>query len=365
MATLAIITAVALFVSFFTASEASQRETIRLTRDMGFNLRIIPKETNMDAFWTKGFSQNSIPEDYVYRFTDRKDISYAHVTATLNKIITWGDGEVILTGLAPEIEPAGIKRSAMSFSIKPGTVYLGFDIAKRLNKKKGDAVEIMGKVFTVAKTLSETGSSDDIRIYGHLTDIQEILNMRGRINEIQALHCLCITAYDDDPLIMLRAQLEQVLPEAKVLMNKTIAIARERQRLMLENYFAFILPFVIIACAAWIAAVIMVNVRDRKEEIGLLRALGYGGEKIASLFLGKAVIFGFCGAAIGFIFGTALSLIYGPEIFKITAQTIKPIYGLLWWAILFAVVFAVFSAFIPTMIAVTQDPAQTLRGEQL
>ena len=88
LATLAIITAVALFVSFFTASEASQRETIRLTRDMGFNLRIIPKETDMDTFWTRGFSQNSMPEEYVNRFTDRKDISYAHVTATLNKIIT-------------------------------------------------------------------------------------------------------------------------------------------------------------------------------------------------------------------------------------------------------------------------------------
>jgi ABC-type lipoprotein release transport system permease subunit len=146
-------------------------------------------------------------------------------------------------------------------------------------------------------------------------------------------------------------------------MNKTIAVARERQRLMLEEYFAFIIPFVIIACAAWIGALIMVNVRDRREEIGLLRALGYGGGKIASLFLGKAVLFGILGAAIGFALGTALSLSYGPGIFKVTANTIMPLYGLLGWSVILAVAFAMLSAFIPALIAVTQDPAQTLRGE--
>ena len=45
---LAVITAVALFSAFFTSGQASKRETTRLMRDMGFNLRIIPKDTDMD-----------------------------------------------------------------------------------------------------------------------------------------------------------------------------------------------------------------------------------------------------------------------------------------------------------------------------
>ena len=51
-------------VFFFTTSEASKRETIRLTRDMGFNLRIIPGKTDMDEFWTRGFSKYTMPEEY-------------------------------------------------------------------------------------------------------------------------------------------------------------------------------------------------------------------------------------------------------------------------------------------------------------
>ena len=94
---LAVATAAALFVFFFTTSEASKRETIRLTRDMGFNLRIIPGKTDMDEFWTRGFSKYTMPEEYVFRFTFYKDFSFAHLTATLHKRIKWHNREIILT----------------------------------------------------------------------------------------------------------------------------------------------------------------------------------------------------------------------------------------------------------------------------
>ncbi|MCL5019637.1 MAG: hypothetical protein M1426_04060 [Patescibacteria group bacterium] len=48
MSVLAIVTAVTFFVTFFPTGDASKRETTRLMRDIGFNLRIIPKETNME-----------------------------------------------------------------------------------------------------------------------------------------------------------------------------------------------------------------------------------------------------------------------------------------------------------------------------
>ena len=44
---LAIIAAVALFVSLMTLGRASERETIRQMRDIGFNLLVVPKSTNM------------------------------------------------------------------------------------------------------------------------------------------------------------------------------------------------------------------------------------------------------------------------------------------------------------------------------
>ncbi len=359
---LAIITAVTLFVSFFTTAEASKRETTRLMRNIGFNLRILPKETDMDKFWATGVSKQTMPEEYVYRFAEKKGLSYAHLTATLQKRDQWRGQEIILTGISPEVSPPDKKHSPMIFTIQPGTLYIGYEIAKALDIKKGDTVDLLGKEFTVARCLAESGTSDDIRVYGHLPEIQELLGMEGQINEIMALECLCRDP-NVDTLVELRRQLSDILPEAKVIQMRDKAKAREQQRIMVEEYLALILPFVVIVCAIWIGALAMLNTRERQTEIGVLRALGYTSGKIAGLFLGRAVVIGVIGAVIGFAVGTAIALVYGPKIFKVMAHTIEPIYILLLWSIIVAPAFAAISSFIPAMIAVTQDPAVTLREE--
>lgn len=360
---LAIITAVTLFVSFFTMSETSKRETIRLTRDMGFNLRIIPEETDMNRFWLTGYSDLTMPEEYVDKFFLYENFSYAHLTATLHKKVTWRNREVILTGISPEIEPSGREKTPMIFSIEPGTVYIGFEIANSFDITTGDELEIFNKTFTIAKILSETGSSDDIRIYTTLNEVQEMVDKRGEINEIKALNCLCLTSDEINPIEILRNQLNEVLPDAKVIINQTIAVAREKQRMMVEKYIVFILTFVVIVCAVWIAALAIINTRERRRETGILRAIGYRIGKIAALFLGKAVLLGLLGGIFGFLIGTGLASLIGPEIFIVTADTIKPVFSLLIWSVIVAPAFTALSTLIPASLAVTRDPALILMEE--
>ncbi len=359
----AVITAVALFTGFFTMTGASNRETIRLTRDMGFNLRVIPKETNINDFWATGYSNNTMPQDYVLKFNKFKNFSYAHLTATLQQKIKWRGREIILTGISNEIEPSGKKKAPMIFSIQQGTVILGYEIAKEFNLQKDDTLSVSGLHFKVAYSLNENGSEDDIRIFAPLKAVQQILGKEGQINEIRALNCLCLTDGKTDPLITLRQQLNEVLPEGKVIMNRTIAVAREKQRLMFQKYFAFILPFVIIIAAIWIGALAWLNVRERKQEIGILRSIGYDSKDIAFLFMGKALFIGLVGAFIGYLIGTALSLSIGPDIFKVTAKAIKPNFTIFLWSVIAAPIFAGLSTFIPMMSAVSQDPARILLNE--
>ena len=356
-----VITSVAFFVFFFTASKASNRETVRLTRDMGFNLRIIPKSTDMNNFWLNGFSNITMPEDYILRFNKFKDFSYAHLVATLHKKVKWQGKNIILTGISPEIEPSGKKKAPMIFSIKSRTVYLGFEIANTFNLKKGEKINLFGNEYLISKTLTENGSDDDIRIFAPLHEVQTILNMKGKINEIKALDCLCLIDDNTDALQLLRSQLNQVLPEGKVILNQTIASAREKQRHMFERYFAMLIPFLVLVSALWIGTLAYFNVKERRTEIGILRALGYGADKISLLFLGKAILLGIIGAIVGFMIGSAFSLYYGPDIFIVTAKSIKPIYSLFGYSLLFAPLFAAVSSVIPTMIAVSTDPAIVLR----
>lgn len=355
------VVAVAIVILFFMMTAASQNETRRLTRDMGFNLRIIPEETDMNDFWISGYSNRTMPEDFVTMLVDAKSFYYAHLTATLHKRIEWQNKEVVLTGISPdELEPNGSIKSKMIFAVEPEKIYVGYEIANDFNIKEGDKLPVLGKEYLVERTLAETGSEDDIRIYFDLKELQTLLEMEGRINEIMALNCLCSTE-GDDPLEALRLQLEKVLPNTKVIMNRTVAVARERQRKMMDNYFAVLLPIILIGCVLWVGTFSMLNVVQRKTEIGILRATGFNSWKIARLFFARAFLMGFIGAVLGFALATWLGMEYGPEIFKVTARSVKPVYSLLYKSLLFAPFFAALAAFIPIVFAIKQEAAEVLK----
>ena len=363
LGSLAVMMAVALFISFFTAAKASNRETARLMLSLGFNLHIIPKDTNMNEFLLTGLPDKTMPEQYTEELASQKKISYNHLMATLQKKINWQGLEVVLTGLAPEVSPPGRKTQPMIDPIKRGNLCVGYRVAKALGINESDIVEIKGKTFKVVECLSESGGVDDIRIQCHLRDAQDILNLPGQISEIRAVDCLCFTP-TPDPAAILREEIGSLLPEAQVFHIKSIASARAKTRQMVKKLFAVIVPFVVIACGVWIGVLAIMNVRDRQQEIGIMRALGYGSGRITTLFLGKAFTIGLVGALVGFLVGTGLALKFGYPIFELTAKTmIKPELSLLLYCLIFAPVFAAVSSFIPSMIAVTYDPAVTLREE--
>lgn len=250
----------------------------------------------------------------------------------------------------------------MSSAVEPGSVHVGYEVAQRLKLEKGNMLDLAGESFRVARCMPEVGSIDDIRVIGSLVDVQRILKLDKQINEIKAIDCLCLTA-DQDPLGILRGELERALPEAKVVLLSAMADARAKQRQMIERYAAFSIALLLIISAAWIGLMAVMNVRERTSEIGLLRALGLGSSSIWLLFIGRAVLIGIAGAFIGYGLGCWLALSAGPHIFQMTAKAIHADPQLLGWALLAAPAFAAVASFIPATLAVTQDPAATLCGE--
>ena len=363
LSVLAVTVAVALFISFFTAGVASERETARLMLQMGYNLHIVPEGTDRSEFLLTGLTDRTMPQQYLEKLATPSAFSYNHLLGTLQRRISWQGLELVLTGLAPEVCPPGQKQPPMVEPIPQGTAYVGYIIADRLKLKAGQIIEIAGKQLKIVRCLFEQGGVDDICIQCHLKDAQEILKLPGRISEIQAVDCLCFVD-TNDPVSILRKEVASILPDVQVVQARPIAMARTKQRQMIQGVFAVIVPFVVIACGIWIGILAAINVRDRYQEIGIMLALGYGSGKITALFLGKAVIVGLIGAFVGFLAGTYLALHFGPDIFKMTAKmVIKPHLSLLAWSLIFAPLFAAVSSFIPAMIAAAYDPAVALRQE--
>ncbi|MGQ9731486.1 MAG: ABC transporter permease [Candidatus Zipacnadales bacterium] len=359
-----VVAAVALPVAVLTMCEAANRETTRLMRDMGFNLLIVPADTDMGDFWSRHYSEGDMPEEYVHRISESQTLDVQHLVARLQRRIKWHGRSVLLTGVLPEIQMKfRPQKSAMDLPVDEGMAHLGYELWNSTGLQSGDPLEITvgGRSLNlrVDKCLPEQGSIDDIRLYVHLHQAQALLGMEGRITDIQALSCYCA----GHNVGHLRKQLAAELAGTKVSELHSRALTRAEMRATIERYAAFLIPVVIVMCALWVSLLALGNVRERRSEIGILRAMGVGAGKIVLLFLGKAVVLGLLGALIGFPVGTGLALHFGPLVFPVTAKHIVPEWWLLKQAVLAAPVLSAIASHIPAMIAVTQDPAEVLREE--
>ena len=357
-----LVSVTALVNAYLTTESAAARETSRVARDLGFNLRILPKETDMDLYWFQGFSDQTMSEETVERLANFEGVfmTYNHLMASLRQKIVIGGGDVILVGVAPTLTSPDKKKKPMGYSIEEGTLHLGYQIGQRLGLRAGETLQVSGQDFLVAKVLVEYGTEEDVYVYATLKDVQAITGKQGQINEIKAIDCLCLTSYQD-PIAILRKELEKMLPEAKVIQDRVQADARARQRQMVQKKFEFLSPFLMICGAVWVAVLSILNVRERRSEIGIWRALGKGSGLIGGMFVGKAVMLGLVGGLIGFWIGNLLALNVGPEIFQVTAKAIKTEWSYLLWSLILTPLLAAAAAFVPAMMAVTHDPANSLR----
>ncbi|MHC4403680.1 MAG: ABC transporter permease [Planctomycetota bacterium] len=382
-------------------------KTRQTMRDMGFNLLIVAKETDMSDFWSDDFAKHTMPQEYIERLANAPSLTkVTHLVATLQEKIDWQQGDiarkVILAGHLPETPQSHkpqtefAKRMAklkpkkvpMGENIEPGTLYLGYELGAGL--KEGDTVEVRGESFRVARIEPEKGSKDDITIEMHLSDAQRILKKPERINQILALECKCQVG--DLPEI--RRQLEGVLPEARVTEHGSIAFARAKQRDDVARAGAMQVQqvkdagakarddmknnrqtqqermewlargstsLVVVACGVWVGLLALLNVRERRTEIGILRALGKRSGTIAGLFLGKAVLLGVLGAAVGFGLGTVLANGLAESVFGVQLGSFAVRYDALLFALSGAPLLSAAASYPPTMLALKQDPAVVLK----
>jgi len=377
-------------------------ETRKLMRDMGFNLMVTHRTANMSDFWSSDFAAVDMPQDYVERLgKDRRLTLVAHLVATLQQRITWENRKVLLVGYLPETPQidSGDKKP-MGYRIDPGTVYLGYELAA--GKKSGETVKVLDREFRIARLLPEQGSKEDITIAMHLSDAQKLLKKPNRINQIMALGCRCSSS----GLPKIRKQLAEILPETQITEFRSIAVARAEQRALVEakrneilaemkgnlaerekilaerkNMLAdmeasrgrvqriietlaeVLTPLVVMASAVWVGLLALGNVRQRRCEIGVLRALGKGSGMIASLLMGKAVLLGLLGGVAGFAAGTLLAQWLGQRAFDVPAHHLTVGADMLLCAVIGAPLVSVVASYLPMLVALREDPAVALRAE--
>ena len=169
---------------------------------------------------------------------------------------------------------------------------------------------------------------DDSRIFAHLHVVQDLSKKGPVINAIEVIGCCQEISKG------LVEKINHLLPDAKVVTITQIADAQIKINRLMSNLSLMFLVIIVFVGGASIANYMYANVFERRREIGTLMALGADSWLVLRIFLLKALLLGLVGGVGGYVLGTVLAVVLGPQL---AGVPVLPMPMLAFWAVLISV----------------------------
>jgi len=391
----------AVIVSVRTITVSARDDITDQMHTLGANMIILPKVSPLSGYYTADFGDEVMPENYVHMLTSSELAERIHhVIPKLSSSHKIQGERLILTGVlpkmeqqarpkwrseglglflsgkdgeektnkdvkeeaehhvyseVPELSPHAARKSrerASLENIEKNEVFLGNESARLLGKEGGDRLRIGLREFQVIKVLEEIGSVDDLRVFIHLHQAQEILEKGRVINAIELIGCGC-----KHDMVSLASDIERLLPGVKTQTITQIARTQAGTVRLMERFALVILLVVLVVGWGLVSNTMASNVLERHREIGILMAMGATSRFIFLVFVKKAAVLGFLGGLFGFILGTITGTWIGPKLLDLA---IGPRTEMLIWSLLGTMVLTVVFSWIPSLRATRADPAVLL-----
>lgn len=277
--------------------------------------------------------------------------SYLYIVARVN------DTPVIVAGTELQEARALNPSWKLEGNAAAGGCIVGSNVAKRLNLAPGSQFELtyVGRTeeLTVAAVLDSGGAEDD-QILAPLAAVQQLAGLPGHI-EFEQLRVkgdgAAITAYVQRLGSALSGYDVRPIPQA----TQAEANLLKRTRLLVGSMVVLILVLTALCVLATMAALAM----ERREDVGLMKALGGSIERIVALFLAEVGVLGASGGLIGCIIGLALAQWIGRSVFGASVAAHWEIFPL---TVVLMTLVAMSSA-LPLRLLGRVKPALILRGE--
>jgi len=362
-----------------------------IMRELGYNVMVLHSEQSLASLRAKGHPDVYMPEEYVHKLGRGNIETLNHLLPVLQQKITWHeyDIEIILSGTPGQVPvlnksqfltpDMATYRNPIMHAIPQGKLLVGHGVARELKLREGGTVALNGEEFQILRINPPEGSIDDITVWCELSKVQQWLSLEGKINAILALECIC----NAEKVGKVAADVHNILPDTQGLEYTSRIIPREKARSRAAEAHrkaidaeivhraeigrerralaSILVPVVMTASAVWVFFLVSGNVRERRSEIGILRALGVGQAKIVGLFLVKAIVIGLSGAIIGFFIGTSAGAYLGEMPLTDFAKLFDG--SLFVAAVVLAAALCAIAGWLPAMRAARLDPAVVLRED--
>ncbi len=179
------------------------------------------------------------------------------------------------------------------YSIRGDEVLLGKVAADKLNKDRGDSVEIRSQTFIVAGIIPTTGGIEDVSLFLSLPILQRLANADGRLNEIR-LFPGSGSAHEQ-----IKMSLEKYSEELNVIDAYRGDVAEKDIDSTLVNYqhALYTAAFILIALCIMISTYI--NLEGRKAEVSTIYTLGAAQGTVLQVLVLRTIWITLTGAVIG------------------------------------------------------------------
>jgi putative ABC transport system permease protein len=234
---------------------------------------------------------------------------------------------------------------------------VGAKVAERMNVHARDSLSLRTEKdehSCVAVLLQAAGSADDNQVAVPLGVAQRLAALPGRISLIQIGvpgTPRAIEAYVAD--------LAHRLSEADVRPIRQFTEAEGKIYNSISGLLQATVALVLILTVLCVMAAMTNVAMERKNDVGLMKAIGGATRRVLRLFLAEAALLGLIGGTIGAAAGIALSIWLGQAVFGLAARPRLIVYPV---AVALTVIVAIAGAY-PLRRLATLRPASLFRGE--
>jgi putative ABC transport system permease protein len=234
---------------------------------------------------------------------------------------------------------------------------VGAKAAQQFQVHAGDSLNLRNegreascKVFAVIAT----GGAEDTQIFTKLATAQTLADLAGRISLIQ----LSVTGTPDSIASFIVA-LGQRLPDVDVHGIKQLAEAEGKLYNRISGLLSATVILVLLLTSLCVMAGMSNVAIERKNDVGLMKAIGGSVRRVVELFLTEAILMGIMGGVVGSAIGIIGSIWLGKAVFGVAAQPRWIVYPV---SVAITVVVSIASAF-PLRRLAGVRPANVFRGE--
>jgi putative ABC transport system permease protein len=340
--------------------DAKRRLTTEF-RALGANVIVAPRETNANS------GGDTLDQGLLIKLPTENAgkpvpaVAFLYVIGEVAKAGEIHHDAAVIAGTGgqglTQVRPGRRTEYSAEFEKDPEACEMGAKAASQFKVHAGDALHLRNqgreatcKVFAVVAT----GGAEDTQIFTKLATAQMLADLPGRISLAQ----LSVTGTPDS-IERFIAALSQRLPGADVHGIKQLAQAEGKLYNRISGLLTTTVILVLILTSLCVMAGMSNVAIERKNDVGLMKAIGGSVRRVVRLFLAEAILMGIAGGLVGSAFGILGSIWLGKAVFGVAAQPRWIVYPV---SVGITIIVSIASAF-PLRRLASVRPASVFRGE--